>query len=113
MHVIHIEWISSEQNRCDVFMKNLPLYAFNKHAGVFNGDIKIANPGIYFSFRQTLMTTYCLYSAIGYMGNEVADIFTKIVIFAPKKMFNNKILRLQNVENRYFPCTFHNGEKLL
>lgn len=34
--------------------------------------------GIKLSFRQTMMTTYALYSAIGYMGDEVGDIFAKI-----------------------------------
>ena len=38
MNVIQIEWISSERNRSDLFTKNLPGYAFNKHARVFNGD---------------------------------------------------------------------------
>jgi len=37
-----------------------------------------ADKGIKLSFRQTMMTTYCLYSAIGYMGDEVGDIFAKL-----------------------------------
>jgi hypothetical protein len=42
-------------------------------------DVKDAqNPGLIVNFRQTLMTTYFIYSAIGYMGDEVGDIFAKI-----------------------------------
>lgn len=35
-------------------------------------------PGLLINFRQTLMTTYFIYSAMGYMGDEVGDIFTKL-----------------------------------
>lgn len=34
--------------------------------------------GLILNFRQTLMTTYFIYSAIGYMGDEVGDIFAKL-----------------------------------
>ena len=34
--------------------------------------------GLLLYFRQTLMTTYFIYSAIGYMGDEVGDIFSKL-----------------------------------
>ena len=34
--------------------------------------------GLLISFRQTLMTTYFIYSAMGYMGDEVGDIFAKL-----------------------------------
>lgn len=34
--------------------------------------------GLLLSFRQTLMTTYFIYSAMGYMGDEVGDIFARI-----------------------------------
>jgi hypothetical protein len=34
--------------------------------------------GLIVNFRQTLMTTYFVYSAIGFMGDEVGDIFAKI-----------------------------------
>jgi hypothetical protein len=34
--------------------------------------------GLILNFRQSLMTTYFIYSAIGYMGDEVGDIFAKI-----------------------------------
>ena len=46
----------------------------------FNFD-KVKNPndlGLIVNFRQTLMTTYFIYSAIGYMGDEVGDIFAKM-----------------------------------
>ena len=36
--------------------------------------------GLIINFRQTLMTTYFIYSAIGYMGDEVGDIFAKMEI---------------------------------
>ncbi len=34
--------------------------------------------GLVLNFRQSLMTTYFIYSAIGYMGDQVSDIFAKI-----------------------------------
>jgi len=34
--------------------------------------------GLILNFRQTMMTTYLIYSAMGYMGNEVGDIFARI-----------------------------------
>lgn len=34
--------------------------------------------GLILHFRQSLMTTYFIYGAIGYMGDEVGDIFAKI-----------------------------------
>ncbi len=34
--------------------------------------------GLLINFRQTLMTTYFIYSAMGYMGDEVGDIFAKL-----------------------------------
>ncbi len=34
--------------------------------------------GLLLSFRQTLMTTYFMYSAMGYMGDEVSDIFAEM-----------------------------------
>lgn len=44
----------------------------------FDNIEKMDNPGLVLSFRQTLMTTYLIYSALGYMGDEVADIFCSI-----------------------------------
>jgi hypothetical protein len=42
-------------------------------------NVKNANDlGLVLNFRQTLMTTYFIYSAMGYMGDEVGDIFAKI-----------------------------------
>ncbi len=42
-------------------------------------NIKNTNDlGLILNFRQTLMTTYFIYSAMGYMGDEVGDIFAKI-----------------------------------
>lgn len=34
--------------------------------------------GLILHFRQTLMTTYFIYSALGYMGDEIGDFFSKI-----------------------------------
>ena len=36
------------------------------------------NLGLLVDFRQTLMTTYLIYNAMGYMGDEVGDVFAKI-----------------------------------
>ncbi|MBK6701981.1 MAG: hypothetical protein IPG55_19285 [Saprospiraceae bacterium] len=36
------------------------------------------NLGLIVDFRQTMMTTYFIYSAMGFMGDEVGDIFAKI-----------------------------------
>lgn len=40
-------------------------------------DLK-ADLGLVLSFRQTLMTTYFIYSAMGYMGDEAGDLFAKL-----------------------------------
>lgn len=44
----------------------------------FDNNAQIAQPGLILGFRQTLMTTYFIYSAMGYMGDEVSDYFAKI-----------------------------------
>ena len=41
--------------------------------------------GLIAGFRQTLMTTYLVYSAIGYMGDQVGDIFADIERHHPTK----------------------------
>lgn len=41
-------------------------------------NVASINYGLKVTFRQTMMTTYALYSAIGYMGDEVGDMFAKI-----------------------------------
>jgi hypothetical protein len=41
-------------------------------------------------FRQSLMTTYLIYSAIGYMGDEVSDFFGKI---ESDTIYNNSLKR--------------------
>lgn len=35
----------------------------------------INNPGLILNFRHTLMTTYLFYSALGFMGDHVSDVF--------------------------------------
>lgn len=48
--------------------------------------------GLIASFRQTLMTTYLMYCAIGYMGDEVGDIYAKVENGnIPKKDFGGKL----------------------
>lgn len=44
----------------------------------FRNIEKQTNWGLVVNFRQTLMTTYLIYSAMGYMGNEVGDMFAKL-----------------------------------
>lgn len=44
----------------------------------FNSVGDANNLGLLVNFRQSLMTTYFIYSAIGYMGDEVSDIFAGI-----------------------------------
>jgi len=41
----------------------------------FNDVERSSELGLIMNFRQTLMTTYLFYNAIGYMGDEVGDIF--------------------------------------
>ncbi len=43
-----------------------------------NPKLDNQNLGLILHFRQTLMTTYLFYSAMGYMGDEVADVFSKV-----------------------------------
>ncbi|HAY32897.1 MAG TPA: hypothetical protein PK536_10635 [Ignavibacteria bacterium] len=38
------------------------------------------NPGLVIHFRQTLMTTYFIYSAMGYMGDEIGDFFAEMEV---------------------------------
>ncbi len=44
----------------------------------FKNQTNIKSPALIIDFRQTLMTTYFFYSAMGYMGDEIGDIFAKI-----------------------------------
>lgn len=46
----------------------------------FNHVKDMNNIGLILNFRQTLMTTYLIYSALGYMGDEIGDIFAKMEI---------------------------------
>lgn len=39
---------------------------------------KPVNPGLVLDFRQTLMTTYLFYSAMGFMGDNVSDVFARM-----------------------------------
>ena len=45
------------------------------------------NLGLILNFRQTLMTTYLFYSAMGYMGDNVSDVFS--ILETDEKMRNN------------------------
>ncbi len=44
----------------------------------FSNPSTTRNTGLVINFRQTLLTTFLLYSAYGYMGDEVGDIVAKI-----------------------------------
>ncbi|MFN0031919.1 MAG: hypothetical protein ACKVOR_07155 [Flavobacteriales bacterium] len=44
----------------------------------FNREDEGADAGLILNFRQTLMTTYFIYNAMGYMGDCVGDVFAKI-----------------------------------
>jgi hypothetical protein len=44
----------------------------------FNNVENTGQMGLVINFRQTLMTTYLFYSAMGYMGDEVSDKFAKL-----------------------------------
>ncbi len=44
----------------------------------FDGVENQNDLGLIVNFRQTLMTTYFIYSAIGFMGDQVGDFFAKI-----------------------------------
>lgn len=44
----------------------------------FDNVKNIDNIGFVLNFRQTLMTTYLFYSAMGYMGDEVSDVFVML-----------------------------------
>ncbi len=49
-------------------------------------EIKDGEPcGLILNFRQTLMTTYFIYSAMGYMGDEVGDVFANVENSAEKR----------------------------
>ncbi len=41
----------------------------------FTGSM-MNNPALVMNFRQTLLTTFLIYSGISYMGNEISDVFT-------------------------------------
>ncbi len=43
----------------------------------FDNPAQTATLGLVMHYRQTLMTTYFIYSALGYMGDEVGDILAK------------------------------------
>lgn len=50
----------------------------------------ISEAGLVLNFRQTLMTTYLIYSVMGYMGNTVSDVFAEM-----EK--NNEVLKKYNL----------------
>jgi hypothetical protein len=64
------EWFSYADSSNLICKEEIILY--------FDNIEKMGNPGLVLSFRQTLMTTYLIYSALGYMGDEVADIFAAL-----------------------------------
>ncbi|MBI3235956.1 MAG: hypothetical protein HYZ42_18300 [Bacteroidetes bacterium] len=44
----------------------------------FEGVDKNQDLGLVINFRQTLLTTYIFYSAMGYMGDQVSDVFAML-----------------------------------
>jgi len=66
----HSEWFSlaDEENLC----------AKEEIILTFKGAKEMSSMGLAASFRQTLMTTYFIYSALGYMGDEIGDVLSKI-----------------------------------
>jgi hypothetical protein len=59
-------------------------------------DVKI---GVVLNFRQTLLTTFLLYSGISYMGDEVGDYFAKIETNNQvKKRLSNPFKRLGKIK---------------
>lgn len=44
----------------------------------FDAPASAGQNGLFIHFRQTLMTTYLIYSALQYMGDEISDVFAKI-----------------------------------
>jgi len=59
----------------------------------------INNLGLILHFRQTIMTTYLFYSAMGYMGDKVSDVFT--ILETDEKMrakFDATTKELGNIE---------------
>lgn len=64
------EWFSlaDEQNMCS----KQEIYL------VFDNLPGMVQPGFVINFRQTLMTTYLIYSSLGYMGDQVADVYAML-----------------------------------
>lgn len=62
-------------------------------------DLKEINYGLVINFRQTLLTTFLLYSGLSYMGDEVGDYFTKIETNQNvKKLLRNPFKRLGGIK---------------
>jgi hypothetical protein len=61
---------------------------------IFDNVNNINTLGLIINFRQTLMTTYLFYSAMGYMGDEVSDIFARFEgdTLLKRKLLNNSHL---------------------
>jgi hypothetical protein len=51
----------------------------------FNRNGASGTPGLILTFRQSLMTTYLFYSAMGYMGDEAGEIFAMMETDATKR----------------------------
>lgn len=70
----------SDDDRQERFSLSAPDNLSSKEEIYLNfDDVKnVRDLGLIIHFRQTLMTTYIVYSAIGFMGDEVGDIFAKI-----------------------------------
>ncbi len=69
----------------------------------FDQNKQLKNPGLVIHFRQSLMTTYLFYSAMGYMGDMVGDVFAALETDPKKrKKFDRVIQLLGGIETYYW-----------
>lgn len=83
-HVIHenqkIKSLISKKDYNEWFSEADPYKIHTKEEVYleFNNDNSKQDLGLIINFRQSLMTTYFIYNAISYMGDEVSDYFAKL-----------------------------------
>ena len=75
------------------------------------GEVPDGNMGIVVNYRQTLLTTFLLYSGLSYMGDEVGDYFAKIETNGQiKKRLNNPFKRLGKIKFSIWNSETHKWE---
>lgn len=57
----------------------------------FSRDAALHQPGLVITFRQTLVTTFLFYSALGFMGNEAGDILTDLELHPEQRVKVNQL----------------------